>query len=115
MTPLHQQICQACMPDSSPVMDDQRASLMSQLPGWQCLLQDNIWQLKKSYRFSNYSQAMAFANQVAELAEQMRHHPALLIEWGRVDVYWWTHSIANLHYNDFIMAAKTDQLNVNSG
>ncbi|MCE2595370.1 4a-hydroxytetrahydrobiopterin dehydratase [Motilimonas cestriensis] len=115
MTPLHQQLCQACTPDSEPVLGEQREKLMKLLPGWQCLKQDNVWQLKKSYRFKNYRQSMAFANQVAELAEQIQHHPALLIEWGQVDVSWWTHSIANLHYNDFIMAAKTDQLNVNIG
>jgi 4a-hydroxytetrahydrobiopterin dehydratase len=48
---------------------------------------------------------------VGELAEDEGHHPALLTEWGRTTVTWWTHKIKGLHRNDFIMAAKTDELN----
>ena len=44
------------------------------------------------------------------LAEAEGHHPALLTEWGRVTVTWWTHKIRGLHRNDFIMAAKTEML-----
>jgi 4a-hydroxytetrahydrobiopterin dehydratase len=47
---------------------------------------------------------------VGELAEEEGHHPALLTEWGRVTVSWWTHKIRGLHRNDYIMAAKTDVL-----
>jgi 4a-hydroxytetrahydrobiopterin dehydratase len=47
---------------------------------------------------------------VGELAEEQGHHPALLTEWGKVTVTWWTHKIKGLHRNDFIMAAKTDKL-----
>ena len=38
------------------------------------------------------------------------HHPAKLTEWSRVTVTLWTHKIRGLHRNDFIMAAKTDQI-----
>ena len=54
-------------------------------------------------------------NQVGALAEKEGHHPALLAEWGRVTVTWWTHKIRGLHRNDFIMAAKTDGLAAESG
>jgi len=54
--------------------------------------------------------ALAFTNRVGALAEAEGHHPALLTEWGRVTVTWWTHKIRGLHRNDFIMAAKTDGL-----
>ena len=47
---------------------------------------------------------------VGALAESEGHHPALLTEWGRTTVTWWTHKIRGLHRNDFIMAAKTDSL-----
>jgi len=46
------------------------------------------------------------------LAEAEGHHPAMLTEWGRVTVTWWTHKIRGLHRNDFVMAAKTDRLAV---
>ena len=54
--------------------------------------------------------ALEFTNQVGELAEQEDHHPSILTEWGRVTVTWWTHAVSGLHVNDFISAAKTDQL-----
>jgi len=53
---------------------------------------------------------LEFTNKVGELAEKEGHHPALLTEWGRTTVTWWTHKIKGLHRNDFIMAAKTDEL-----
>ncbi len=63
-----------------------------------------------SFKFKNFVQSLEFTNQVGALAEAEGHHPALLTEWGRVTVTWWTHKIKGLHRNDFIMAAKTDQL-----
>src|SRR5262249_11555034 len=56
------------------------------------------------------AQALAFTNAIGELAEAEGHHPALLTEWGRTTVTWWTHKIKGLHRNDFVMAAKTDEL-----
>ena len=60
--------------------------------------------------FPVFASALAFTNQVGALAEAEGHHPAILTEWGRVTVSWWTHAIRGLHRNDFIMAAKTDAL-----
>ncbi|HKM77940.1 MAG TPA: 4a-hydroxytetrahydrobiopterin dehydratase, partial [Candidatus Bathyarchaeia archaeon] len=51
-----------------------------------------------------------FTNQVGKIAQAQSHHPVLVTEWGRVTVTWWTHKIKGLHRNDFIMAAKTDQI-----
>lgn len=51
---------------------------------------------------------MAFTQKIAVLAEDENHHPAILTEWGKVTVLWWSHKINGLHVNDFIMAAKTD-------
>jgi 4a-hydroxytetrahydrobiopterin dehydratase len=47
---------------------------------------------------------------VGEQAGEEGHHPALLTEWGKVKVTWWTHKIGGLHQNDFIMAARMDEL-----
>lgn len=57
---------------------------------------------------------LAFTNQVGQLAEEQGHHPTILLEYGKVTVRWWTHKINGLHRNDFIMAARTDQLNAGS-
>jgi len=53
---------------------------------------------------------LGLTKKVGELAEAEGHHPALLTELGRTTVTWWTHKIKGLHRNDFIMAAKTDDL-----
>jgi 4a-hydroxytetrahydrobiopterin dehydratase len=53
---------------------------------------------------------LEFTKKVGELAEEEGHHPALLTEWGRTTVTWWTHKIKGLHRDDFIMAAKTNEL-----
>ena len=67
-----------------------------------------VRRLERVFAFKDFAQALAFTNQVGELAEAEGHHPAILTEWGRVTVTWWTHKINGLHRNDFIMAAKTE-------
>ena len=52
--------------------------------------------------------ALALAVRIGQAADAADHHPALLVEWGRLTVRWWTHSIAGLGPNDFVMAASTD-------
>ncbi len=58
----------------------------------------------------NFRQAMALANEIAEIAESQGHHPDLLVQWGRLTVTLFTHAIDGLHENDFIMAARIDGL-----
>jgi len=65
--------------------------------------------LEKAFQFKDFRQALAFTNRIAQLANEADHHPAILTEWGKVTVTWWTHKIKGLHKNDFIMAAKTEQ------
>jgi 4a-hydroxytetrahydrobiopterin dehydratase len=67
-------------------------------------------QLERVYKFKNFKQAIAFTNKVGDMAEDEGHHPGLLTEWGKVTVTWWSHSIKGLHKNDFICAAKTDDV-----
>jgi 4a-hydroxytetrahydrobiopterin dehydratase len=72
--------------------------------------QDRIKKLTRVFRFGDFAEALAFTNALGELAEEEDHHPALLTEWGRVTVTWWTHKIKGLHRNDFVMAAKADEV-----
>ncbi len=81
-----------------------------QVAEWQLVQRDHIPRLERLFSFGNFADALAFTAKVGELAEAEAHHPALLTEWGKVTVTWWTHKIRGLHRNDFIMAAKTDQL-----
>jgi 4a-hydroxytetrahydrobiopterin dehydratase len=86
------------------------AGLMPGLPGWKTSGSKGVLRLEKSYQFKDFSQALAFTDRVGQLAEQEDHHPAILTEWGKVTITWWTHKIKGLHMNDFIMAARTEGL-----
>jgi len=85
------------------------SELTSKLPGWRTFEKDGELRLEKLFRFEDFKQAVAFTNQIAQLANEEDHHPAILTEWGKVTITWWTHKIKGLHKNDFIMAAKTEQ------
>ena len=100
----------ACRRDAPTVTDEEIAELQPQVAEWELVEVDGIKRLRRVFPFDDFAQALAFTNEVGELAEEEGHHPALLTEWGRTTVSWWTHKIKGLHRNDFIMAAKTDQL-----
>ncbi|HAS6346951.1 TPA: 4a-hydroxytetrahydrobiopterin dehydratase [Vibrio vulnificus] len=102
--------CEACSIDAVGLNHSQQQELLAELEGWQIIQRNNIPQLEKVYKFKNFIQAWQFGNQIAELAEQEFHHPSILLEWGKVTVTWWSHSIKGLHKNDFICAAKCDQV-----
>lgn len=65
--------------------------------------------LQRSYRFTNFRNAFAFATKVALLAESQGHHPDLTIGWDHVDIALTTHAIGGLSNNDFVLAAKIDK------
>ena len=85
------------------------SQLKEKISGWETHTRKGELRLEKSFRFKDFRQALAFTNLVAQLANEEDHHPALLTEWGKVTVTWWSHKIKGLHKNDFIMAAKTEQ------
>ena len=111
---LNQEKCVACRRDSPLVTQEEMAELSPQIPEWELTDTDGINRLQRTFRFRNFALAMDFAGAVAEAAEGEGHHPRIVLEWGRVGVDWWTHKIRGLHRNDFIMAAKTDELYENS-
>ena len=102
--------CEACHSGAPLASAQQRSEWLGQVPLWRIVAQDKVDRLERVFVFSDYAGAVAFANRIAELAEQLDHHPAILLEWGRVSVQWWTHKIGGLHRNDFIAAARTDAL-----
>lgn len=64
--------------------------------------------LVKTYRTPDFLGAMALAQCLAVLAEQVNHHPVFTVSWGRLEVQWWTHVLHDLHENDFLMATASD-------
>lgn len=107
---LREQRCVACRRDSPRVTEEEAAALRPLIPEWTTEEQDGVPRLVRTFTFPNFREALAFTQRVGELAEEEGHHPAILTEWGKVTVSWWTHKIKGLHKNDFIMAAKTDGL-----
>jgi 4a-hydroxytetrahydrobiopterin dehydratase len=107
---LTRETCTACRPDSPSVSAAEIDELAAQIPDWRLVERDGMKRLERVFRFATFAEALAFTNRVGAIAEEEGHHPALLTEWGRVTVTWWTHAIGGLHRNDFIMAAKTDSL-----
>jgi 4a-hydroxytetrahydrobiopterin dehydratase len=108
MNRLTEMQCVPCRGGEPPVTAEDRHGLLAQVPDWRIIQVDSVDRLQRVYKFKDFARALAFTNRVGELAEQNDHHPAILTEWGRVTVSWWTHAIKGLHRNDFIMAAKTD-------
>ena len=107
---LGDRICTACRADAPRLSVDEIRELHKAVPEWELIDRDGITILTRQYAFKNFFQALAFTNLVGRLAESMDHHPSLLTEWGKVKVEWWTHKIKGLHQNDFVMAAKTENL-----
>jgi 4a-hydroxytetrahydrobiopterin dehydratase len=110
MNDLKELACVPCRGGEPPLSEAEIATLKPQLPDWEIIEVDGIQRLQRAFKFKNFTQALEFTNRVGELAETEDHHPAILTEWGKVTVTWWTHKIKGLHRNDFIMAAKTDEI-----
>lgn len=82
-------------------------SYQRQLPGWKIVDEHH---LEKTFTFPDFKRALAFTNQVGDLAEQQGHHPDIHLAWGKVTITIWTHKINGLTESDFVLAAKIDRL-----
>lgn len=110
MGELESMVCVPCRGGEPPLADGQIAEMAGAIPGWSAIEVDGVKRLERVFKFKDFVQAMEFTRQVGEIAEAQGHHPAILTEWGRVTVTWWTHKIRGLHKNDFIMCARTSRL-----
>ncbi|MDW7746423.1 4a-hydroxytetrahydrobiopterin dehydratase [Halomonas sp.] len=110
MSQLSEQQCEACSWDAPHVTEAEIEQYKAEVPEWQIIERDGIMKLERVFKFRNFQQALDFTNRVGEIAEEAGHHPALLTEWGKVTVTWWSHEMKGLHRNDFILAARTDEV-----
>ena len=110
MNKLSKQRCEPCRAGAPKIS----AALIEQyqpiIPDWQITSSGGTEQLEREFAFEDFRQALEFTDRVGQIAEKEGHHPAILTEWGKVKVNWWTHKIGGLHLNDFVMAEKTDVL-----
>jgi 4a-hydroxytetrahydrobiopterin dehydratase len=102
--------CVAVTRRSKAVAAAERAQLSSEIHDWKTTVHDGVERLERVFKFQDFAQALAFTNRVGAQADAEDHHPALLTEWGRVTVSWWTHVVDGLHRNDFVMAARTERI-----
>ena len=85
-------------------------AFLTHQPGWQSTAEGAEPAIQKTWRFADFRAAMAFADQVAALAERLNHHPTLTIGWGPCTVRWSTHDAGGLTARDFDAARQTDLL-----
>jgi 4a-hydroxytetrahydrobiopterin dehydratase len=102
--------CTPCRGGEPTLDENEIDALLPEVSGWRVAERDGVKRLEREFRFADFAQALDFTVRVGERAEEAGHHPALLTEWGRVTVSWWTHAIGGLHRNDFVMAARTDRV-----
>ena len=107
MSELSAKQCVPCRGGVAPLKGSDLAQLHGQLRDWEVVDEHH---LTKRFEFPDFVQALAWVNQIGELAEQQGHHPDLQLGWGKVVVEIWTHKIDGLNESDFILAAKIDQL-----
>ena len=85
--------CVACRKDAPTVTDAELAEFHRQVSDWDIVELDGFKRLRRVFSVGDFAQALEFTKKVGELAEEEMHHPALLTEWGRTTVTWWTHKI----------------------
>jgi 4a-hydroxytetrahydrobiopterin dehydratase len=99
--------CAPCRGDTPKVTGDALAALVAELGSdWDASGE----RLRKTFRFPDFASALAFVNRVGEVAEREQHHPDIHLAWGRVGLEIWTHAIGGLSENDFVLAAKIEEL-----
>lgn len=90
--------------------DQELRQALSELPQWQTLRIDEALSLTRSYTFKNFTSALMFANRIGELAESANHHPQLNVQWGRLDIFWWSHDVKGITTTDAELAIASDAL-----
>ncbi len=100
--------CTACQGGIPPMTRSEAEKYLAETPGWE--LRDESTKLRRKFTFGNFMDALFFAQKIGELCEQEGHHPDISMGWGYCTVVFQTHKINGLHQNDFIMAAKVNDM-----
>ncbi len=99
--------CEPCRGGIPPLTPAQYEPLLARLNDWRV---ERGHHLVRTFSFPDFRSALAFVNEIGDLAEREGHHPDVHLAWGRVTVELWTHKIDGLSESDFILAAKIDAL-----
>ncbi len=106
---LNKKHCVPCEGGIPPLSNEKEDELMKQIPDW-LLVRDGTHKITRQFKFKNFIEAMKFVNEVADLAESEGHHPDIKIVYNKVRLDLFTHAVGGLSENDFIMAAKINNL-----
>jgi 4a-hydroxytetrahydrobiopterin dehydratase len=98
-----------CKKGDAGISKEDAETLLTKIPAWSVITDGETVKLMRVYTSRDYEFLLALMNKFGAMAQQVNHHPALLLEWGKLTVTWWTHTIEGLHRNDFIMAARCDR------
>ena|SRR5215469_11027228 len=104
---LAEKTCVPCKGGVPPLAGEELTVLQMQTPGWNVV---NGHHLNRVFKFPDFVTALGFTNRVGAIAEEQKHHPDILLGWGKVEVTIWTHKIDGLTESDFILAAKISEL-----
>ena len=110
MSELKSKRCQPCEEGTHPLSGEELARLLREVEGWEAVPAKVGLQIEKVYKFPDFKEALAFVDRLGAVAEEEGHHPDVHLSWGRVKVELSTHSIGGLSENDFILAAKADEV-----
>jgi 4a-hydroxytetrahydrobiopterin dehydratase len=101
--------CVPCKGGTPPFSNEQEVTYIKDTPSW-FLDRENVHKIRKRFSFKNFKEAMVFINKVADIAEEQGHHPDIYISYNKVELMLFTHAVGGLSENDFIMAAKIDEI-----
>jgi 4a-hydroxytetrahydrobiopterin dehydratase len=99
--------CEACEPGTPPMAEEEAAKLESEVPEWG---REGNESLRREFAFPDFRDAFGFVARVALIAEAEGHHPDIELGWGRAAFQLTTHAASGLTRNDFVLAAKIDEL-----
>ena len=106
--------CTPCRGGVPPLNPDEVQSSLAQVTGWSAVDGDTM--IAGEFRFKNFRQTLGFVTAVGELAESEFHHPVSInFGWGFCAIVLQTKKIKGLHENDFIMAAKINEIAAGMG
>lgn len=107
MLPLARNHCTPCTGETPRLAGAKIQELLAELPSWSL---SNAGHLVRTWRFPDFDRAFRLVRSIASLAEDENHHPDVRFGWGYVEVELWTHAVDGLSANDFILAARIDEL-----
>ena len=111
MNDLSNKKCLPCEGGVPSLNLDEIHKFQKKVDGWDVKPNEKkIYFLEKNFKFENFIESQNFVNKVGIISEQEGHHPDIFFGWGYAKISITTHAIEGLSENDFILAAKIDQL-----